>query len=58
MQKCVFGQKRPAKARMSVHAQSAQGLRCPLIESLDTSECLNQVSSKGPDDILNMHRVI
>ena len=34
-------------------AQSDQGFPCPLTESLDTTECMND--SKGPDGILHTH---
>ena len=39
------------KTCLEASAQSDQDLHCPLIESLDTAECMNE----GPDEILLMY---
>ena len=41
----ICGQRRPRSARAS--AQPDQGLHCPLIELLDTTECMNGEQSPG-----------
>ena len=49
----ISGQQRPRSA--CACAQSDQGLRCPLTESLDTTECFNE--EQCPDETLCMRRI-
>ena len=44
----ICGQRRPRSACAS--AQADHGLRCPLTESLDTTECIN--GEQSPDDFV------
>ena len=46
----MCGQRRPRSACAS--AQADQGLRCPLTDSLDTTECINR--EQRPDETLRM----
>ena len=50
----ICGQWRPRSACAS--AQSDQGLRCPLPESLDTIECIKE--TKDLDDTLRMRKMM
>ena len=50
MRKRVFEHMRTAKAQISLRIrESDQGLHCPLIESLDTIECINGEQQPGWD---------
>ena len=64
MRKCVFRHMRTAKAQVWANAQTDQGIRCPLTELLDTTECINGEQSPGwyfahaPDDLNLRMRII
>ena len=46
----ICGQRRPRSVSVSMQSdQPIQGLRCPLTESLDTIECINEEQMPGCD---------
>ena len=51
MLKCVFRHIGTVKAKIRVSAQSDQGLHCPLTESFDATECME---NKYPDDTVHV----